>query len=353
MLQMEKQVVAEIESLSSATKDKTATIEASIESNRAKILKLQSVDEAIIKRATTLEISAAELAVKSQDMQVSVEQLQQTTGNLSNGLAKLREQTRALEDISKNHGSLIGSLQKASADITDKVTLLANRENKHFNFSVVGLLVLLVVSAVIYFTQQSRFDISETKLVEQSAVLDEKINGLQQTQEASVTTVSDSLHVLENRIEQVSAKLQEKIEKETAQTEQKLQTVNDQLQSVDARLTQTSPFSLIGDDNIIHGSQWIMSLPEENYALQLAYVDNRDALYEIAQRYNYYLKDTLSYFKVNDNGTTKYVLLSGNYTTQQQAVAQMQSMPRYIAMQRPVVKKLTDVQTYISQNNKL
>jgi len=352
MLQMEKQVVAEIENLSSATRDKTDNIEASVESNRAKILKLQAVDEAIIKRATTLEISSAELAVKSQDMQVSVEQLQQTTGNLSNGLAELREQTRALEDISRNHGSLIGSLQKASADITDKVALLANRENKHFNFSVIGFLALLVISAVIYFTQQSRFDFSETKLVEQSAVLDEKIQGLQQIQKDSVATVSDSLLVLEDRLEQVTTKLQEKIEKESVQTEQKLQTVNDQLKSVDARLSQSSPFSKFGDDNIIHGQQWITSLPEENFVLQLAYVDNTDTLYQIAQRYNYYLKDALSYFEVSDNGSTKYVLLSGNYTTPQQAAAKMQSMPHYIAMQRPVMKRLADVQAYIVQNKK-
>ena len=72
-------------------------------------------------------------------------------------------------------------------------------------------------------------------------------------------------------------------------------------------------------------------------------------MYEIAQRYNYYLKDVLSYFEVNASGVKKYVLLSGNYTTQSQAEKQIQSMPRYIDMQQPVVQKLADVQKYIAQ----
>jgi chromosome segregation ATPase len=105
MLQFETKVVAEIESLASNTKDKTEAIATTVESNRAKILKLQSVDEAIIKRATTLEISSAELTDKSQDIQASVEQLKLSANYLSTGLDELRDKTRALEDITHNHGS--------------------------------------------------------------------------------------------------------------------------------------------------------------------------------------------------------------------------------------------------------
>lgn len=350
MLQMEVGIVAEIENLSSASKEKADVIEASVESNKAKILKLQSVDEAIIKRATTLEISSAELSVKSQDMQASIEQLQLSTSNLSNGLSQLREQTRALEDIANNHGSLINSLQKASSEITDKFVALAGRENRHFNFLSVGLLLLLIVIAVIYFVQQDQFSDSAAMQVQRSAVLDGHITDLKQTQKDSVLVVNDSLSTLENKIEQVNAALQESIQREIVQLDQKVQTVQDQVQSVDGRLSQSSPFSLIGDDNIIHGAQWIAGLPAQNFVVQLAYTDNTNDLYEIAQRYNYYLKDVLSYFKVNDNGKIKYVLLSGNYATQLQASAHMQSMPRYINRQQPVVQKLADVQKYIAQN---
>lgn len=74
-----------------------------------------------------------------------------------------------------------------------------------------------------------------------------------------------------------------------------MQTVKDRVQSVNGHLRQSSPFSQIGDDNIINGTQWIAELPEENFIVQLAYTDNISALYEIAQSYHYYSKDVLSY----------------------------------------------------------
>ncbi len=128
-----------------------------------------------------------------------------------------------------------------------------------------------------------------------------------------------------------------------------MKTVKDHVESVAGRLSQSSPFSTIGDDNIIHGAQWIAGLPSENFTVQLAYASNKDALYEIAQSYNYYLKDALSYFKVDDKGTVKYVLLSGNYTTQKQAMAAINAMPRYIDMQQPMVRKVDIIQKHISQ----
>jgi len=320
ILQFETRVVAELESLSSVTKDKTDAIEVTIESNKAKILKLQSVDEAIIKRATTLEISSAELTVKSQDIQSSVEQLQMSASSLSDGLNALREQTRALEDTANNHGSLINSLQKAASDITDRLAILAGRESKHFNIFIASFILLLVITVVLYFTQQSQFDVTDAKIASNS----EKFDALNST-------------------------VQQDINKEIALVNHKMQEMQDQVQSVEGRLTSDSPFSYIGSDNIIHGSQWIAGLPSQNFTVQLAYVDDKNTMYELAQRYNYYLKDSLSYFEVEDRGVTKYVLLSGNYTTQNQAVAQIRSMPGYIDMQQPVVQKLDYVQKYIAQ----
>jgi len=308
-------------------------------------LKLQSIDEAIIRRATTLEISSAKLTVKSQQLEASTDQLQHSANELSTSanelstdLNELRQRTQTLEELTGNHGSLIRGLQKATSDITDKLTALAGRETKHFTIAITGFLLLLVVTAVIYFVQQDQF-----------AVNDSQMAGLQQTQKNSAVIVGDSLTALDSKIELVSAVLQDEINKEVAQLEYKMKTVKDQVQSVDGRLSQSSPFSQIGADNIIHGSQWVAELPRENFTVQLAYTDNVNALYEIAQSYNYYLKDTLSYFEVNDNGIVKYVLLSGNYTTQQQAIAAKDSMPRYIDMQKPVVRKLDLIQKYIAR----
>jgi chromosome segregation ATPase len=328
MLKIEQDVVAQIENLSSQTKDKTQAIEKTVEHNSANILKLQSVDEAIIRRATALEITAAELTAKGQYLDSSVEQLQIGSDMLSGSLRELSQRTEVLEELTTHHGSLIDGLQKAGADLGNKLAALTAREGKHFKLVAAAFILLLLVTAVIYFMQQDQFSVNATRVAANS----ENITELQQAQSGAEATTNKSLALLESKIQQANTKIQ---------------TVQDQVQSVDGRLNQSLPFSQIGDDNVIHSSQWIAALPQENLTIQLAYADNKDALYEIAQRYRFQLKDSLSYFTVREKGTDKYVLLSGSYTTQQQAISALESMPVYIDRQKPVIRKLKTVQQYI------
>lgn len=244
---------------------------------------------------------------------------------------------------------MITGLQRASADLSDKIAVLAGRESKHFNIFTVSFLLLLVTIAVIYFSQQSQFDMTGATIAGNSEKVDMQIANLQQTQAVTSLATGDSLTALEDKIEKLNTTMQQELDKELAMIDDKLKNVQDEVQSVEARFTNDSPFSKIGNDNIIHGTQWINTLPAQNFSVQLAYVDNKNAMYELAQYYNHYLKDSLSYFEVADKGAIKYVLLSGNYVTQQQASAKVQSMPRYIDMQEPVVIKLADVQNYIAQ----
>ncbi len=207
----------------------------------------------------------------------------------------------------------------------------------------------MIATAVIYFSQQSQFNIADTKISERSEIVDSEIVILQQAQMSSAAAANESLVELESKVAELNTAMQEEISKEIALVDNKVQNMQDQVRSVDARLTNDSPFSQIGNDNIIHGAQWIAQLPSQNFTVQLAFVDDINTMYELAQRYNYYLNNSLSYFEVNNGKEkTKYVLLSGNYATQQQAMAQIRSMPGYIAMQRPVVKSLDDVQKYIA-----
>jgi len=332
MLQIEKSVVSEIKTLSSTTKEKTDSLESSVDGNKAKILKLQSVDEAIIRRATTLEISSAELTVSSQHMGANIVQLQKSSEMLMSGVSELKQRTGELEALTGNHGFLINGLQKATSDIADKLAALSGRERNHFNIVTGAFLFLLILTAVLYFAQQDQFGLNEARYAERSEITDVQLASLQQQQVSSNVATNNSLTELKNEIA----------------------SVQDQVQSVDGRLSQTSPFSQIGDDNVMHSEQWIAALPKEHFAVQLAYVDNKNTLFEIAQRYNYYLKDSLSYFSVNDDvstksGTVKYVLLSGSYATQQQAMAAIQDMPAYIDMQRPQIRKLAGIQNYIAK----
>jgi chromosome segregation ATPase len=322
MLLIEKNVVTQIENLSTTSKDKADAIADNVEQNKAKILKLQSVDEAIIRRATTLEITTAELSAKGQYIDSSVEQLQISSDALSASATELCERVAALDALTSRHGSIIEGLQKGSADLAARLKTLAGREQKHFNFALIGLLLLLVASAVIFITQQSRFASNDLMFVEQGETFGKQNAGLQQSQAA-----------LEEKIERVAFQLND---------------VQDQAASISGRINQSPFIEQIGNDNIIHGPQWISSLSPEEFTVQLAYADNKDALYEIAQDYNFYLQDSLSYFVTNENGAEKYVLLSGNYASRQQAVSAVKSLPAYIDWQQPVVREIAAVQKYIA-----
>ncbi len=329
MLKFETQVIAQIEHLSSVAKLKNDAVEASVDSNKAKILKLQSVDEVIIKRATMLEISSAELTVKSQEMQASTDQLRLNTNELSHGLDALVVRTQELEAIAESHGSMISALQKAGSELSDKLSILAGRESRHFNIFTVSFLLLLIVTAVIYFSQQSQFELADAMVAEQARATESKIISLQQEQADYVATADRSLAALESKVDK------------------KIQSMQDQVQSVEGRFNNSAPFSQIGNDNVIHGQQWIAGLPGDHYTVQLAYVDDTSAMYELAEQYNHYLKNSLSYFEVDENGKTKYVLLSGDYATSDAAIAAINAMPRYIGEQRPMQRKLGDIQNYI------
>jgi chromosome segregation ATPase len=342
MLQIEEKVIAEIESLSTTTQEKTKSLDNAVETNRAKILKLQSIDEAIIRRATTLEITSAELTVKSKQLDESVDDLQANSEELSRGVEALRQHTHDLEQKINTHGKLIGGLQKASTGIAANVAALADREKRHFNVVGLGFVVLLIVTVTLFFTQQNQFGMN-----------DRQIANLQQVQSSAELMTEDALVQLETKIDAMNQSIQEDVKKEIAQMNRAVQDTQDQVQSVEGRLNQTSSFSQIGDNNIVHGKQHINEVPAQNYTVQVAYVDNKDSMYAIAQRYNSYLKDKLYYFEVPvqsaDVVKTKYVLLSGNYTSDQQAFAASQAMPTYIERQRPVIRQFESVQAFINK----
>jgi hypothetical protein len=169
-------------------------------------------------------------------------------------------------------------------------------------------------------------------------VIDTQLVDIKQAQVGTTHALSQSV-----------AEIKQKLEKKVEQLSSKVQGLQDHVDSVEGRLNIESINGQIGDDNIIHGKQWLQTLPVENFVIQLAYVDNNNQLYELASHYNYYLKDTLSYFDVTENGETRYVLLTGNYTSLQQAEEALQRVPRYIDMQRPMLRDVASIKQYIGR----
>ncbi|MBE9568770.1 MAG: hypothetical protein IMF14_08740, partial [Proteobacteria bacterium] len=357
ILLIEKNLISEIDELSSSTDDKTRNIIDDAEQTKAKVLKLQAVDEAIIKRATMLEITSAELGVQSQMLQSSTDMLQASTESLSEGLFDLAERTRELEQLSKEQAESIDGLLKESAELAGKVVDLSHRESSHFNMASAGFLLLLIMAVIIYFVQQGQFDSIALKLNGQSEVIDTRLVDIKQAQSDASDGLSQSVvdlkQELEKKVEMMNAAMQDDLRREIAAgvelVSHEVQGLQDHVDSVEGRLNLESINGRLGDDNIIHGEQWLRALPAENFVIQMAYVDSSDQLYELAQYYNYYLKDTLSYFDVTRDGVTAYVLLSGNYPSHQEAEAALQAMPRYIDMQRPLVRDVASVQQFISR----
>jgi ElaB/YqjD/DUF883 family membrane-anchored ribosome-binding protein len=316
LLKLENELVAEIDALANTTRERSDGIEKEVESSKARILQLQKVDDALDKRAASLEATSADLSRRSKELDASVSLLDMRTDELSTLVDKL------LED-SEKHASLISALQDKSVEMAMSIRALAGTENRHFKILSSFLLIAILAIAGLYFYHQSEMSHDATVTAERSQVVDQQISGLQQ----------DNLVTLNDKLEQ-----------EVNTLNGKLQNMEDQAQSLDGRISNISPFSQIGSNNIIHGPQWLARQPADSFAIQVAAVADRKDLYEIAERYNHYLKDELSWYALQTAGAEKFVLVSGAYTGEREAAVVMRRLPRYVNFQRPAITRMSDIQ---------
>ena len=82
----EQELVAEIDALASSTSERHDDLEKELESSKARILQLQSVDDALEKRAASLENTAARLSQTSRELEASLELLDMSTPEFMKGL---------------------------------------------------------------------------------------------------------------------------------------------------------------------------------------------------------------------------------------------------------------------------
>jgi len=329
LLKLEKELVSEIDSLASETKQRSDDIEKEVERSKARILQLQAVDDALEKRAATLEATAARLTQTTKELDSSINLLDMRTDELSAIIDRLLE-------YSDRHSSLISALQEKSVEMAMSIKALAGTENKHFKIVSGFLLLAILAIAGLYFYHQSEMNHDAIVTAERTQVVDQQISSLQQGNMKSAVTIAE---VQDNLVS-----LNDKLEDEVKTLNGKLQNMNDQADSLDGRISNISPFSQIGSDNIIHGPQWLLQQPADNYAIHVATVSSKNDLYDIAERYNHYLKDELSYYTVKSGRSEKYVLLSGGYASERQAAAVIRRLPRYVNFQRPVIARMGELQ---------
>jgi len=250
--------------------------------------------------------------------------------------ADAKSKVDKLLEESEKHASLISALQDKSVEMAMSIRALAGTENRHFKILSGFLVIAILAIAGLYFYHQSEMSHDAIVTAERTQVVDQHISSLQQDGMKSAVTLSE---VQDNLVA-----LNDRLDDEVKTINGKLQAMDDKAQSLDGRISNSSPFSQFGVNNIIHGPHWLAQQPAENFAVQVASVTDRKDLYDIAQRYNHYLKDELSYYTVKSGQREKFVLVSGGYANETEAVAVMQRLPRYVNFQRPLRTRMGDIQ---------
>ena len=344
---MEHTLVEKINSLAESTSEKDQHIENQVEQNHAKIIKLQQVDEAIIRRATTLEIKSAELTTNSQRLEQSIEALDSSTQSLTGELENLKAQHEELAAAVASNTDMIGMLRSKGDELAENLAALAGIEKRHFTQVTLGMLMLLLVVAAAYFAQQSQFASNDERFVAHADKVENQIANLQQVQSSEKVVTDSSIDDLQSKVETLAAE-KDVLRQELTEVKGELNTVGDRVDSVSGRFDNSSLLNGIGSDNVIHGEHWIIEQPAENYAIQLAVIEAKSDMYELAMSNNSRLKDTLSSVEVVNDSGKRFVLLSGNYPTRAIAQQQLDGMSSIYNWQRPTIVQMRDVQRYIS-----
>lgn len=292
---------------------------------------------------------------------------------------KLRERTDALQaDLDSTnqtvaeHGSEITALHvndvvlasqiETLEDTTSKQhqahLALADRVRSGFRWQYAGLAVLALALLGFVLIQQQNWNDAATNeaaqqqaINEQAAVQQQALADTDARQSALKTAVSGLIHETEaqhQRDEQLAANLDDaktRLQAQITALNEKLQGLDDQAQSLNGRLNASSPFQQFGDDNVIHGPEWLAKQDASAFMVRLLTVDDKQALYDIADRYSYFLKQKLAWYPVsNASGKQRYVLLAGIYKDETAAQQLIQRMPAPSFDEAPAVESMTAIQ---------
>lgn len=301
---LEERLTSEIELLATTSQKRDDALEADIKNQKARLLLLQEVDKALEKRAATLEDSTKELYKQSKDLSKSHNLLDRRANDLATDIMVLQKQ-------GNEHSGLIHTIQEHATSLTGSVIELAKLEKKRFIglSSVLAILILAIIAYTV--NQQSNW--------KTEAVTNETV-------QTDLQTINNKLLSINNHVQTV---------------DDRVQNMNDSMKSIDGRLNTVTPLSQFGGDNTLHGPQWLAQQSGNQLIIQLAFVSDKQSLYQIATQYSFYLKEKLAFLPV---GTDKYMLVYGGFQNQQDAQIALGSLPYYIEFNRPVIARLGDIQ---------
>ncbi len=327
LTELEAKIVSELETIAQSSEQRDIKLDKKIEqsveelnSQKAKILLMQSVDEALDKRASALETTSTQLLEDSDSLKQSSEVLNVLTARLSTDVEALEVHTAKLAQQNHQQQGFIETLQEKTSTFGQNLLALATLEKRHFRiFGVTSVLMLLAIIGLFVYGEYMR-------TTEVSA------------ESQRNAQVSDQVNSLKGRVkdEQVATQVfhQEIIalKKNISSLKQEMQGMNDQVESLDGRVQYQAPLYSFGSDNTIHGSQWLLQLNPELYSIKIATVSDQQELYDIAQRYSYYFEQDLAYFMNAEQQLT--LIYGGKFESEQQVSEILQHMPRYMNNQR-------------------
>ena len=305
-----------------------------IRNSQARMLKLQSVDQALEKRAEALEATTQELTKRSRELSRSTTTLNQRTGQLAEAIEVLQSQTEA-------HSGLIAGLQTRTEKTANALYALIMQEKRHFRLLIGGLALLLLALAAYLYVDRSNWE----EEAQANASLQAGVNSVSESlavTDNEVANVDNRVETLDNRVTQVD----ENLHQEITSINHKLTSIGDQVESLDGRVTNLRPYKTFGNGNVIHGPEWVAAQPATNYAIHLATVSDKQSLYDLAERYSHYLKADLAYLPVQFKGSEQYALLYGQFASETEAMAALSSMPRHIERHQPAVYAMSTIQNY-------
>ena len=344
---LEVKIIAELEQLAQSTQQRDDTLDSkiksadkAIDSQKAKMLLMQSVDAALEKRAASLEAVSAKLIEDSETLKDSTDTLDILTSKLSGDVEALELHTARLQQQNIEQQGQIDTLSDKTGSLTRTLLALASLERKHFKaLAASSLLLLLAVIAIFFYAEYQR-DTQQAVTVQHNEVINEQVTQLesrvQDEQMASQVFYSEIIELQKN-LNQVQQDLQEK----TQLIQQDMKAMNDEVESLDGRVQYLAPLYNFGSKNTIHGSQWLVKLNPDKYSIKVATVAKKQELFEIAQRYNHYFTQELAYFI--DDKDQYNLIYGGQFDDQAQVTETLNKMPRYINFQPIALISNSDV----------
>jgi len=260
-----------------------------------------------------------------------------------------QQQLTTLTEQGDQQQRQIGALERSDETLRERLLLQQQRlSRQRWRLAAAFIVVVVVLAAISGYQYQLWQHIAHANLV-LNARLSEQQLLLGQSRESeaalqrSVTELQGEL-AQQRQANGILANQSATLASHSARLAERVATMDETLRNLDGRLSAATPQSQFGIDNRVHGPSWLRQQSADHYVITLAEVSEPEQLFQIAQRLNYYLKQTLAYYERQDRqGVTHYVLIYGPFDDRAEAQRISHRLPPPDLRQRPAVVQIRDI----------